>query len=213
MLKRIFAWLPPAVKSFYRNASKKLSEKAVFWLSQSLDEWKPDPRVNIGKYTYGIRKSTIPLLTSATRINVGKYCSVGPGVVFVVGRHPIENVSTYPFRARFVEGGKFEDEMASAEFISIGNDVWFGSRAMIVANVKIGHGAVIAAGSVVYRSVPPYAIVGGVPAKIIRRRFNPEQVQKLLKMAWWDWPEERIAANIDLFYRAPDEFIRKHYAD
>ena len=202
-----------SLKSFYRNASKKLSEKAVAWLGQSLDEWKSDPIVNIGKYTYGIRKSTIPVLTSATRINVGKYCSIAPGVVFVVGRHPIENVSTYPFRARFVEGGKVEDEMASAEFISIGNDVWIGSRAMIVANVKIGHGAVIAAGSVVYRSVPPYAIVGGVPAKIIRRRFNPDQVQKLLKIAWWDWPEERIAANIDLFYRAPDEFIRKHYAD
>lgn len=213
MLKRIFDMLPPSVKSFYRNASKKLSEKVVAWLGQSLDEWKSDPRVKIGKYTYGIRKSTIPLLTPCSRINVGKYCSIAPGVIFVVGRHPIENVSAYPFIENFIEGGKGGVVKVPAEFISIGNDVWIGMRAIIVANVKIGHGAVIAAGSVVYRSVPPYAIVGGVPAKIIRRRFNPDQVQKLLKIAWWDWTEERIAANIDLFYRAPDEFIRKHYAD
>ena len=100
--------------------------------------------------------------------------------------------------------------MGSPEFITIGNDVWIGSSALIVASVTIGHGAVIAAGSVVVKDDPPYAIVGGVPAKIIKMRHNADQVQDLLDITWWDWPEARIHANLDGFYGDPNEFIRKH---
>ena len=183
-----------------------MSAIATVWRA---DEWRPDPRVSIGSYTYGIRRSSIPILTSGTRIDIGSFCSVAPGVVFVVGRHYIDNVSTFPFRASFLDG-KSDDEGVVLESITVGNDVWIGSRALIVASVTIGHGAVVAAGSVVVKDVPPYAIVAGVPAKVIKMRFDPERVQKLLEIAWWDWPDERIRENIDQFYGNPDEFIRRH---
>ena len=131
--------------------------------------------------------------------------------MLIVGRHRIENVSTFPLRACFIQGGKPDDEALPPETITIGNDVWIGARAVIVSNVTIGHGAVVGAGAVVTRDVSPYAVVGGVPAKIIKMRFNPEQIEKLLEIAWWDWPEERIRSNIDLFYGDPDEFIRLNY--
>jgi acetyltransferase-like isoleucine patch superfamily enzyme len=205
MLRRVFDALPLPIKSLYRNTRQKLSAFAALGHT---NEWKPDPRVSIGKYTYGITRSTIPLLTPGLRINVGNYCSIAPGSVFVVGRHLIENVSSFPFKAYFLEGGKADDETAPPQSITIGNDVWIGSRALIVANATVGHGAVIAAGAVVTKDVPPYAVVGGVPAKIIKMRFEPEQIEELLKIAWWDWPEERIRKNLDLFYGDPDEFIR-----
>ena len=125
-------------------------------------------------------------------------------------RHQIENVSTFPFKAAFFEGGRSDDEGYFPETISVGNDVWIGSRAIIVANVTIGHGAVIAAGAVVVKDVPPFAVVAGVPAKVVKMRLDSDQIEKLLKIAWWDWPEDKIRTNIDLFYGNPDEFIKKH---
>jgi acetyltransferase-like isoleucine patch superfamily enzyme len=179
-------------------------------LCQTTEEWKPDSRVSIGKYSYGIKRSTIPVLTPGLQINVGKFCSIAPGVVFVVGRHLMENVSTFPFKAFFLEGGTADDETGPPESITIGNDVWIGARALIVADVTVNHGAVVAAGAVVVEDVPPYAVVGGVPAKVIKMRFSSEQIEELLEIAWWDWPEERIKSSIEMFYGDPDEFIRSN---
>jgi acetyltransferase-like isoleucine patch superfamily enzyme len=87
----------------------------------------------------------------------------------------------------------------SKGIIEIGNDVWIGTSAIILSGVKIGHGAVVAAGSIVTKSVPPYAIVGGNPAKIIKYRLSEEKIEELLEMKWWDWSEEKIKKNIDFF--------------
>ncbi|MFA6243590.1 MAG: CatB-related O-acetyltransferase [Candidatus Hydrogenedentales bacterium] len=209
VLRRLFNYLPPSIKSRCKSGRRRLAAIANVW---GADEWRPDPRVTIGKFTYGIRRSSIPILTSGTRISIGSYCSIAPGVVFVVGRHRIENVSTFPFRAGFLEGGRSDDEEIHPESITIGHDVWVGSRSLIVASATVGHGAVIAAGSVVVKDVPPYAVVAGVPARVVKMRFDPERVQKLLEIAWWDWPDARIRANIDLFYGDPDEFIRRNTA-
>lgn len=207
MLRDLYNRLPLPVKAMYRYVRKKSSAIAAIWIA---DEWKHDSRVSIGKYTYGIRGSRFPILTAGTRIEIGKFCSIAQHVLFVVGRHPTEYVSTFPFRARFLEGGRACDEEIIQEVITIGNDVWIGTRATIMANVRIGHGAVVAAGAVVVKDVPPYAVVAGVPAKVVKMRFDPDQVERLLEIAWWDWPDERIRENIDLFYGDPDEFIRKH---
>jgi virginiamycin A acetyltransferase len=210
MLRDLYNRLPLPVKAVYRYARRKLSAVAAVW---NADEWKSDPRVSIGKYTYGIRRSRFPILTAGTRIDIGKYCSIAQHVLFVVGRHPTEYVSTFPFRAKFVRGGRADDEEVIPELITIGNDVWIGTRATIMANVCVGHGAVVAAGSVVVKDVPPYAVVAGVPAKTVKMRFDDEQVKKLLAIAWWDWPEERVRANMELFYGNVDTFIEKHYPD
>jgi acetyltransferase-like isoleucine patch superfamily enzyme len=98
---------------------------------------------------------------------------------------------------------------AKNNFVVIGNDVWIGMNAIILAGVKIGNGAVVGAGAVVTHSVPAYAIVAGVPAKILRYRYTEDQRAELLKIAWWNWSDEKIKNNADYFYGGVDNFIQK----
>lgn len=129
---------------------------------------------------------------------VGKFCSIGPGVKSGLGRHPTRDfVSTHP--AFYSVGGRQANAtLASQQLfnehlpIEIGNDVWIGAHAVLVDGVKIGDGAIVAAGSVVVSDVEPYSIVGGVPAGEIRKRFATEQVATLRALAWWDWSEEKL---------------------
>ena len=124
---------------------------------------------------------------------VGKYCSIAPGVTLMLGgEHRVDWVTTYPFSALWPEAKHIQGHPKTKGNILIGNDVWIGKDALILSGVTVGDGAVIAAKAVVAKNVPPYAIVGGNPARIIRYRFEPEIVQKLLKAAWWDWPMSEI---------------------
>ena len=155
-------------------------------------------RCRIGRYTYIGHDSRFG------RCNVGRFCSVAPYVLCGLGRHPLESfVATSPTFYRnpapcitLVEESRFLDEYVP---IHIGNDVWIGTRAIITDGVEIGDGAAIAAGAVVTKDVPPYAIVGGVPAKIIRYRFSKDTIDKLLAMAWWDRDIEWLKSHIDCF--------------
>jgi len=97
--------------------------------------------------------------------------------------------------------------------ILVGHDVWIGAGAIILSGVKIGNGAIIGAGAVVAKDVPPYAIVGGVPAKVIRMRLSEAQINALAKIQWWNWPLEKVQANLELFYGDADAFIEHHLAD
>mgnify|MGYP005952801053 FL=1 len=136
------------------------------------------------------------------RLVIGKFCSIACGAKFIFNsaNHTLSSLSTYPFPLFFEEWGLEKKDVASAwdnkGDIVVGNDVWIGYEAVILAGVKIGDGAVIGARAVVTKDVPPYTIVGGVPAKEIRKRFPEETVAALLEMRWWDWPRERIAENI-----------------
>jgi virginiamycin A acetyltransferase len=96
-------------------------------------------------------------------------------------------------------------------FIIIGNDVTVGANAIILPGVRIGDGAVVGAGAIVTTDVPPYAIVAGVPAKIIRYRYSSEQIEKLLRIAWWNWDEDKIFRNMDYFYGKVDDFIERFH--
>ena len=132
------------------------------------------------------------------KLVIGKFCSIACGAKFLFNsaNHTLSSFSTYPFPIFFDEWGLEKSDVAAAwdrkGDIMIGNDVWIGYEAVILAGVTIGDGAVIGARAVVTKDVPPYAIVGGVPARVIRSRFPEETVKALLRLKWWDWPAERI---------------------
>ena len=137
------------------------------------------------------------------RLVIGKFCSIACGAKFLFNsaNHKLQSLATYPFPIFFEKWGLERQQVAKAwdnkGDIVIGNDVWIGYEAVILAGVTVGDGAVIGARAVVTKDVPPYTIVGGVPAKPIRKRFSEDLIAALLELRWWDWPEERLKANLD----------------
>ena len=137
------------------------------------------------------------------RLTIGKFCSIACGAKFLFNsaNHTLGSLSTYPFPIFFEEWGLPVEDIPRAwdnkGDIVIGNDVWIGYEAVILAGVTVGDGAVVGTRAVVTKDVPPYTIVGGVPAKPIRKRFSEAVIDRLLVLQWWDWPEERIAASLE----------------
>ena len=157
-----------------------------------------DSRVFVGRFTYG--NPQFRLWDESERIQVGSFCSIADDVViFGGGEHRTDWVTTYPLRVAFDDPLASKDgHPASKGETKIGNDVWIGFRAMVLSGVTIGDGAVIGAGAVVTADVPPYAIVAGNPAKVIRYRFDASVIEKLLALRWWEWDIDKIKENIPL---------------
>ncbi len=136
------------------------------------------------------------------KLIIGKFCSIACGAKFLFNsaNHTLNSLATYPFPLFFEEWGldrkNVADSWDNKGDIVIGSDVWIGYEAVIMAGVTVGDGAIIATRAVVTKDVPPYTIVGGVPAKPIRKRFSDETIDTLLALRWWDWENERIARNI-----------------
>lgn len=164
------------------------------------------------KFTGFLGRSSYLGEATVMSARVGKYCSIGKSVLVPHGMHPTRTwVSTHPaFYSTAMQGGVSyvtEEKFVETNYadgknklaVVIGNDVWIGDGAMIMAGVHIGDGAVVAAGAVVTKDVEPYAIVAGVPAKVLRHRFEPEQIEKLLRLKWWDKPESWIKEHADEF--------------
>ncbi|AEV31287.1 acetyltransferase (isoleucine patch superfamily) [Owenweeksia hongkongensis DSM 17368] len=135
------------------------------------------------------------------KLIIGKFCQIASGVTFIMNgaNHLQDSVSTFPFA---IFGEDWKDAMEGKTYptkgnTQIGNDVWIGFEASIMPGVKIGDGAIIGSKSVVTKDVEPYSIVGGNPAKLIRKRFSEEKIAELLELKWWDWPVEKITANLD----------------
>lgn len=155
--------------------------------------------VQIGDYSY-VNTGTIIVSGS-----IGKFCSIGYFCQIGVHEHPLDFMSTSPL----IYSGEniFQTKSSWNDIYSpplIGNDVWIGSKAIILQGVNIGDGAVIAAGAVVTKDVPPYAIVGGVPAKLIRYRFDEKEIGFLLKLKWWNMPPEELYKFKDCFLAGRD---------
>jgi acetyltransferase-like isoleucine patch superfamily enzyme len=171
------------------------------------DRVDPLPQIQMGKHTYGLRRGMVLIATGRECLTIGSYCSIGEGVRFLFGEHDLSHVSTFPLRSLLFGDGVTNYDAIEKGPITIGNDVWIGANAIILSGVSIGDGAVIAAGAVVTRDVPAYAVAAGVPARIIKYRFTPEQIDALLALRWWEWPEEQIRERLDLFYGDIDNFI------
>ena len=136
------------------------------------------------------------------RLIIGKFCSIACGVKFLFNcaNHTLKSLSTYTFPLFYEDWELEKSNVASAwdnkGDIVIGNDVWIGFEAVILAGVKIGDGAIIGTRAVVTKDVPPYSIVCGIPAKVIRKRYSPDIIELLLSLRWWDWTKDRIKRNL-----------------
>jgi virginiamycin A acetyltransferase len=136
------------------------------------------------------------------RLVIGKFCQIASGVEFIMngGNHLTSGISTFPFS---IFGNGWEHAMDGKTFPNkgdtiIGNDAWIGYKALIMPGIKVGDGAIIATASVVTKDVPPYAIVGGNPARVLKMRFADDDIERLLKIQWWDWSAEKITRNVGL---------------
>jgi chloramphenicol O-acetyltransferase type B len=135
------------------------------------------------------------------KLIIGNYCSIGSGAVFMMAGnqgHRSDWLSTFPFyyQANIFKNALNPYQKSGATII--GHDVWIGSEAIIMAGVKVGSGAIIATRAVITKDVEPYAIMGGNPAKLIKYRFSPSEIKKLLKLKWWEWSEEKVKNNMKL---------------
>ena len=156
---------------------------------------------SISHYTYIGGNSEI------VNTKIGKYCSIARDCIIGLASHTINNISTCPIFTEKHNGTGFswvdhDYVNHKSNCIEIGNDVWIGTRAIILSRkgiLKIGDGAIIGAGAIVTKDVPPYSIVAGVPAKIIRYRFTPEIIEKLLEIRWWNYPEEVLKNKLSVF--------------
>lgn len=137
---------------------------------------------------------------TADKLIIGKFCSIASGVVFLMGGnqgHRYDWVSSYPFYFSELNENAKNPKVPAGDTV-VGNDVWIGTEAVIMPGVKIGHGSVIGARSVVTKDVEPYTIIGGNPAKPIKKRFTEEQINMLLEIKWWNWPINEIKENMPL---------------
>lgn len=153
--------------------------------------------LSVGNHSYG-QLNVRFFGDSHSRLIIKNYCSIADETIFLVdGGHNLSTISTYPFKQDVIE---IESESLTRGDIIVDDDVWIGYRSTILSGVHIGQGAVIAAGSVVVKDVPPYAIVGGVPAKVIKYRFDSKMIDELLKIDYNKLTKEEISKHIDELY-------------
>ncbi len=179
----------------------------------TLDRQVKNPNLVVGKYSYysgyyhghSFEDCARYLLPDegADKLVIGSFCSIGSGAAFIMAGnqgHRNEWISTFPFffMPEVPEFEGAENGYLPAGDTVIGNDVWIGSEAIIMPGIKIGDGAVIGTRALVTKDVEPYAIVGGNPARTIRKRFDDDDIARLLEMKWWEWPAERLKAAMPL---------------
>ena len=169
-------------------------------------------KYKIGKFTYGEPVVEDWWKHPGVTLQIGNFCSISKRVtIWLGGNHRIEWISTSPLNhfLGYENSHKF-DQISTKGSVIIENDVWIGADAVILSGVNIGDGAVIGARAVVSKSIPPYGIAVGNPAKTVKKRFTDEQINSLLKIQWWNWDDEKIKVNIPyILNNNIEEFIKK----
>ncbi|MBP7102821.1 MAG: CatB-related O-acetyltransferase [Bacteroidales bacterium] len=198
MLKYILGFLKnffnPAVSfvSQIDHLSKVHTKARVYGLTKLFNS-------TIDKYSYVGRKTTIVCA------DIGKYCSIANDVVIGMGIHPLRTISTSPLFISKKNGTSHswtnENVIDEYQRVSIGHDVWIGSKVIVMGGVKIGNGAVVGCGAIVTKDIPDYGIAVGVPAQIIKYRFEPAMIEALQKLQWWNFPETKLKNNISVFQK------------
>lgn len=173
------------MKGWKKRILQILSSKPKLTIQQKY------PQYLIGKETYGNPKVTS--WGESAVLQIGAYCSIAAGVkIFLGGEHRVDWVTTYPFNIKWESAKNFSGHPSTKGDVIIGNDVWIGFEAIILSGVNIGDGAVVAARAVVTKDVPPYGIVAGNPARLVRMRFDDKTISRLLVVKWWNWNNSKI---------------------
>jgi acetyltransferase-like isoleucine patch superfamily enzyme len=188
-----------------------LAEKQYQKLKFAVEMNNNREHVSIGRHTYGITDEHV---AAKIKFEVGSFCSVAQGVkILRCAEHPVTGPTQFPMQRLIPPKDQKNGPTSSHNFakgpVIIGNDVWIATDAIILSDVRIGDGAIVAAGAVVTKDVPPYAVVGGVPAKVIKYRFDERTINELLRIRWWDWSDETIIENMDIFYGDIESFLKK----
>ena len=204
-LKSVFyAMLPPLLKDM--RYMRSISHNSKIGRFVKLNRPCRVSNLEIGDYSY------IGPYSHVSNVTIGKFCSIGPGFFAGWGIHPVDGLSTAPmFYSVARQNGLTlveESKIDERKRIVIGNDVFIGVNVTILDGVKIGDGAVVAAGAVVVSDVAPYSIVGGVPAKEIRKRFIDEVIVKLLEIKWWDFPDYKLR-QVERYFYDVDGFLKE----
>lgn len=192
-----------ALQMSVRFGSRLVEKMSRMSQSRAIEDLAKRGVVNLGSYTYGtprVYASRNPVVgvEPGASVRIGSFCSIAESVeILTGGNHRTDWVSTFPLNIVFGTAAAWRDGHPSSKGdVTVGNDVWIGLGAKILSGVTIGDGAVVGAFSVVSRDVRPYAIVVGNPAREVRRRFSDEQVDKLLRIQWWNWSAEVVAERI-----------------
>lgn len=188
------------IKKFFKKINSMLKrkdkEKPVSQFRHMKDFYK-DSNYKIGDYTYGWPK--ILFKDSGANLEIGKFCSIAGNVqIYLGGNHRTDWITTYPFNVFpdiFPDSNNIKGHPATNGNVVIGNDVWIGNDVSILSGVTIGNGAVIAASSVVTKNIGAYEVWGGNPAKLIKTRFDKDEINKLENLKWWDWDIDKIKLN------------------
>ncbi|MFC8046361.1 CatB-related O-acetyltransferase [Nocardia sp. NPDC057353] len=167
------------------------------------------PLIEVGEYSYyddpgdptAFETANVLYHYGPEKLVIGKFCALATGVRFIMNgaNHRMDGVSTFPFPT--IGGGWAEHvdllmELPNRGDTVLGHDVWLGYGVTVMPGVRIGHGAIVAAGSVVTRDIPDYAVAGGNPARVLRKRYTDNDIARLLELAWWDWPIEQLSARV-----------------
>jgi virginiamycin A acetyltransferase len=198
-----------AIPSLHEKQPVKLPDGTVWPHTVFLKNYIDHPHISIGDYTYfndfrlpvaDVRRLLVPYmhLTAPEKLVIGKFVQIAHGTQFITSsaNHQMSGFSTYPFAVFGAWSQCYQPDLPNKGDTIVGNDVWFGHESLIMPAISIGDGAIIASRSVVTKNVPPYTIVGGNPARIIRKRFEESIINELLTIQWWHWPIELITKNM-----------------